>query len=140
MVYPPRNLGVGSDKILLNVLKIREADVIFFDVTPKYSKDKSLVSYNTGVMIELGIVLDQENLATPWGGRLPRPKFRLFCNEDFPRKGLSPILNEYSVRSYKSDPSGKKSLLSEIEDVLNQKISEKINWTEHSAGLSMNTL
>src|SRR5205807_4282214 len=69
LIYPPRGIGGDLGKVLLNVLRIREAGVVFFDITPQVSSIGDVASYNTGVMIELGIFLDQENLVRPWGGR-----------------------------------------------------------------------
>lgn len=124
LVYPPRRIGGDVGKVLLNVLRLREAEVVFFDITPKVSTSGDVTAYNTGVMIELGIFLDQENLPRPWGGRSPKPKFQVLCDSAFERRNLSPVLNEYSVSTYSSATGSEGALVSILEAVLDSRVME----------------
>jgi hypothetical protein len=132
LVYPPRRIGGDLGKVLLNVLRIRDADLVIVDLTPKVSSSGDVTSYNSGTMLELGLLLDQENLKStrgeiePWGGRLPRPRAYMFCDGSFPRRDLTPILNEYSVTQYSRDTQGEGALLAELERILTERVNQVI--------------
>ncbi len=127
LIYPPLRIGADSGNVKENVLMIRSSDIVIFDVTPKATESEENTSYNPGVMIEFGIVLSQENptIGQPWGGKLPKPSYRLFCSRGYSRTRLTPLLNEASVIPYDPDDSGK--LEKEIVDLINHKVTERMN-------------
>jgi len=126
LVFPPERIGGDLGKVLLNVLRIREANIVIADLTPQVSAARDLTSYNSGTMIELGLVIAEENRKTPhgeldpWGGKFPRPSVRLFGDSRFHRRDLTPLLNEYSVTPYAQSPEGEASLLAELDRILNE--------------------
>ena len=131
-VYPPRHIDGDRGKVALNVLKIKEANLVFFDVTPSLSSDGEVISYNPGVMIEMGLFLAEENLEIslggPWRGRSPRPKAHFFCERSYPKGRLTPIVNEYSVNEYSNDPSNQASFVTILEGILNGHLQEKVDF------------
>ncbi|MEM3637598.1 MAG: hypothetical protein QXX17_03240 [Conexivisphaerales archaeon] len=72
LVYPPRKLVGDLGKVLLNVLRIQQAVVALFEVTPRYSADHSLAFPSPGVMIELGKFFGSREFI-PVMGRTPSP-------------------------------------------------------------------
>lgn len=125
LVYPPKKIGKDTGTVRDNILQIKQADIVVFDITPKIEKE--IESYNSGVMIEFGIVLDLEDSAIPWG-RIPKPIFRIFCNSKFPRGKITPIINETSISSYKDDADGEKALKTEVLKLLKDKLKENSNF------------
>ena len=134
LYYPPLKWGIDTGKTLNNILSIKDAELVIFDVTPELimsNEGDQVACYNTGVMIEYGIVLAQEhpNSGLPWNGRLPKPTYRLFCQNSFLRSRLTPIVNEESVTAYSTDDQGKASLLSELKDLIRETATKKLNAT-----------
>jgi hypothetical protein len=131
-VYPPRNIDGDRGKVVLNILKIKEANLIFFDVTPSVSSDGVVVSYNAGVMIEMGLFLAEENLdislGGPWRGRSPRPRAYFYCERSFPRGRLTPIVNEYSIIDYSNTQASQASFIGSLEGILNNHLREKVDF------------
>ena len=107
-IFNPKRQGGDTGKVVQNVLRIMDSDLILFDITP--SKTGSGQSYNAGTMIEYGLVLACQNprLGNPWGGKQPKPSCLVFCAA--PRKKLTPILNELSIIPYGKGREGRKKL------------------------------
>ncbi len=129
LVYPPDHLGVSTGTVLGNVLELRNADVVIFDVTP--TVEGQTVSYNTGVMIEYGMVVALENPPTSWlmpWGRTPRPVHQVFCDSVFPRRNLTPIINA-DVTTYPQTDEGMRALKSDIRSVLERRIAERVEYS-----------
>jgi hypothetical protein len=124
-IYPPRRIGGDTGKILTNVLRIREADLVIFDVTPNIISEGE-ERYNSGVMIEYGIVLALENPISPAWSREQKLTYRVFCNATFQRGRLTPIINQESVTAYTSDRDGKARLLEDLRNILVQGAAEKV--------------
>jgi hypothetical protein len=128
LYYPPRAIPSDSGKVLTNVLKIREADLVIFDVTPDSTASAEL-ALNSGVMIEYGIVVALENQqGIPWG-RLPRPKYRIYLKDSISRSSVvTPILNQESIAPFSTTSDGTLQLEREISDLIEDKIKEILNF------------
>lgn len=128
LIYPPKQIGGDTGKVLTNVLRIREADLVIFDVTPTVDDDGAAY-YNPGVMIEFGIVLALEypQKGQPWEGRLPKPVYRVLCSSNYSRGNLTPLVNEASVISYNANNS--EDLAKEINSILEQRISQRMRFS-----------
>jgi len=116
LVYPSRDEGTGF--VEENVLRLQEADVVVFDITPTVSG--SSTTYNAGVMIEYGMFLSLEKprFGNPWGGRQPKPSHRIYAESPFERSTLTPIIKESSVRTYETSQGGLETLASELRNLL----------------------
>lgn len=79
-IYPPRNLGCDSQDIIRRILQIKDASLVFMNLTPIEVVDTEY-SLNSGVCVEYGIILSI--------GR--RAKCHPFCNIDYRRRNLSPV-------------------------------------------------
>lgn len=137
LVFPPLKLGGDTGKIRSNVLRIRNADLVLFDVTPSVSKSRKILSYNPGVMIEYGIVMLLESQNPPWESHVPLPIYRVFCESNFDRGTLTPILNADSISKYNKHQRGKDSLKQNIRDLISERIGSRlrINYTQSPANL-----
>ena len=127
LIYPSGNKGRDTGTVRGNVLQIQQAELVIFDMTPNTDNGES---YNAGVMIEYGIVLDLETplIGYPWGGNSPKPSYKVFCNSKFKRSKMTPIVNESSILPYKDDGEGEKNLRIEIRKLLTDKLKEKSNY------------
>lgn len=128
LIYPPKKIGKDTGTVRGNILQIQQADLVIFDVTPKLSDD--IESYNAGVMIEFGVVLDLENplAGYPWGGTIPKPNYKVFCNSKFQKSKMTPIINETSISSYEDHAKGEGDLRTEILKILTAKLKEKADF------------
>jgi hypothetical protein len=130
LVYPPSRIGGDLGKVLLNVLRVRDADLVIADLTPKVSSAGDVTAFNSGTMLELGLVVAEENRKTPtgelsqWGGKRPLPRVHMFCSPPFQRRDLTPILNEYSINPYSTDAGGEEALLTELDRILTEKAQQ----------------
>lgn len=131
LVYPPRRIGPDKGSVKWNTLMIRDADLVIFEVTPRVNEMRKEVQYNPGVMIEFGIVLDQDSPTSggtsgrSWEGRLPKPSYFVFCSNKFSRTRLTPLLNEVSVIAY--DPADSDKLEEEVTKLIKNKATERMN-------------
>jgi len=142
LVYPPRGWGGDTGKILTNVLQIMDADLILIDITPSVhtlagESLGQITKYNEGVLIEYGIVLCLDNPkqgTLPWGGRIPKPSYRIFCSKSFSRSGLTPIVNVESVVEYGTDAKSRDILVGQLRDEILRKVEERLtlNYTRTS--------
>jgi hypothetical protein len=140
LVYPPTGLGGDTGKILANVLRIRDADLVLIDITPTEHASASgnpptIIRYNEGVLIEFGMVLSLDNPPQglpPWGGRVPRPSYRVFCSNSFPRSNLTPIINAESVTEYGTDPASRALLVSQLQEHIRRKVEERLTTIKYN--------
>lgn len=134
LIYPPMGWGGDTGRILTNVLQILEADLILIDITPVVytilgETPLPITKYNEGVLIEYGIVLCLDNPrqgSLPWGGRIPKPSYRVFCSRAFPRGDLTPIINVESVADYGTDAESREALISLLRETIVRKVEERL--------------
>ncbi len=134
LVYPPMGWGGDTGKILTNVLQIMDADLVLIDITPLVrtlagESPLKITKYNEGVLIEYGIVLCLDNPrqgSLPWGGRIPKPSYRIFCSNSFSRSDLTPIVNVESVAEYGTDSNSRELFVTLLCDEIRRKVEEKL--------------
>ena len=131
LIYPPERLGVDKGSVLANVLEIRGADVVLFDVTPITTPDSN-ESYNPGVMVEFGIVTALENPllpVLPWNNKFPKPVYRVFRDSRFQRRNASALLNHVEIIPYTADEPGRDPLRRTIIDILVKRVAQRVEYS-----------
>lgn len=131
-VYPPRDIPSKTGSVLGDVLQLRTCELVVLDVTPDVSPDGKTLLFNAGVMMELGIVLDQDNPqngAPAWGGTQPRPTFQLLCDQSVQRSVFTPITGDIPIGQFCMDSASGDYLPKVLDSILQRKIADKLNFT-----------
>ncbi len=126
VIFPPRGIGGDLGRIDLNVARLIQSDVILSNVSPESVNGHHV--YNPGVMIEYGMLFAADISTPPWGGRLPLPIHRVYCDSTVDRATLTPILNRESVQTVERSDEGYKGLVAALADLLMERVMEKIDF------------
>jgi len=135
LVFPPTGIGGDRGTVLANLVRIRECELVLFDVTPPPGEKAP----NPGVLVELGFVLGMDNplRSAPWSGVLPKPKHRVFCHESVVKRDLPPLVNNESIRPYSLDSSTADFVGTLMKEAIAEKVRDKIDFTVDSTGQPM---
>jgi hypothetical protein len=127
------SIGSPTGSVLNDVLQLQSCELVVFNLTPDLAPDGKTLRFNPGVMIELGIALDQENPPAgtpPWGGMQPKPTFDLLCDHTVvSRSVFTPIIGDLTIKPFVYDPNSADYLPRLLEAILKRKIADKVNFS-----------